>query len=355
MKKLFLFLMVIISVSCAWSQGVKIGVGSGSPDASSMLDIESTSKGFLPPRMTTVERDAIVSPADGLVIFNTTMNCLNYRAAGSWYEVCGLCSPQPSIANAGSDQLSLSGVSATLSANTPIHGSGTWTVISGSGGSFQSTSDPATIFNGVAGSSYVLQWVITNNCGSTTDEVSISFVPLFTCGDNLSYSGINYTTAMIGGNCWFTKNLNIGTETNLNTNSSNDGTIEKYCYDGLSSNCNTWGALYQWNELMNYSTINGSQGICPSGWHVATDSEWGAAISSSPSSLLSLNSGVLCNGGNCGGNIYYANGSTYGYYWTSSEQSGTEAKRRIFSGNSNFQSDFISKNMGLSARCVLNY
>ncbi len=49
-----------------------IGVGTSSPDSSAQLDIVSTTRGFLPPRMTTTQRDAIISPAEGLVIYNST-------------------------------------------------------------------------------------------------------------------------------------------------------------------------------------------------------------------------------------------------------------------------------------------
>lgn len=54
-----------------------IGINTQSPNNSAILDINSTNKGFLPPRMTTSERDAISSPASGLIIFNTTTNKLN--------------------------------------------------------------------------------------------------------------------------------------------------------------------------------------------------------------------------------------------------------------------------------------
>lgn len=53
-----------------------LGVG-GQPAASAQADIQSTTKGFLPPRMTTTQRDAISSPAAGLIIYNTTTNKLN--------------------------------------------------------------------------------------------------------------------------------------------------------------------------------------------------------------------------------------------------------------------------------------
>lgn len=54
--------------------GGNVGIGTNSPDASAALDIASTNKGFLPPRMTSTERDAISNPAKGLMIFNTTTN-----------------------------------------------------------------------------------------------------------------------------------------------------------------------------------------------------------------------------------------------------------------------------------------
>lgn len=55
----------------------RIGIGTDTPNASAILDISTTTKGFLPPRMTTTQRDAIASPAAGLVIYNTTTNKLN--------------------------------------------------------------------------------------------------------------------------------------------------------------------------------------------------------------------------------------------------------------------------------------
>ena len=75
-----------------------IGINTSTPDASAQLDIVSTTKGFLPPRMTPVQRDSISSPAAGLVIYNTTSNCLNFYAGSTWHETCGTIIP-PSIAN----------------------------------------------------------------------------------------------------------------------------------------------------------------------------------------------------------------------------------------------------------------
>jgi len=54
-----------------------VGIGTGSPDGSATLEVTSTTQGFLPPRMTTTQRDAITSPAAGLMIYNTTTAKLN--------------------------------------------------------------------------------------------------------------------------------------------------------------------------------------------------------------------------------------------------------------------------------------
>jgi len=60
-----------------------LGIG-GAANASAMLDVQSTTKGFLPPRMTKAQRDAIVSPVTGLVIFNTTSGQIEYFSGGGW-------------------------------------------------------------------------------------------------------------------------------------------------------------------------------------------------------------------------------------------------------------------------------
>jgi hypothetical protein len=64
-----------------------VGIGTGSPSAAARLDVASTTSGFLPPRMTTAQRDAISSPPNGLMLYNTTTDKLQVRAAGSWVDL----------------------------------------------------------------------------------------------------------------------------------------------------------------------------------------------------------------------------------------------------------------------------
>ena len=75
MKNRTLTLLVLLNLAVLpklFSQNVSINSTGNMPDTSAMLDVSSTTKGFLMPRMTTVQRDAIILPATGLTIFNTT-------------------------------------------------------------------------------------------------------------------------------------------------------------------------------------------------------------------------------------------------------------------------------------------
>lgn len=68
--------------------GAAIGQA-GDPDASAVLELESTSQGFLPPRMTTAQRTAISSPADGLLVFDTDIPALYIYEDGAWASLGG--------------------------------------------------------------------------------------------------------------------------------------------------------------------------------------------------------------------------------------------------------------------------
>jgi hypothetical protein len=62
----------------------RVGIGTLSPISSAILDLSSTTRGFLPPRMTTTERNAIASPVAGLMIYNTTTNLINVYNGTIW-------------------------------------------------------------------------------------------------------------------------------------------------------------------------------------------------------------------------------------------------------------------------------
>ena len=87
MKKL---LLSAAFIAASFTSIAQVGVGTASPDASAALEIESTTLGLLPPRMTTVERDLINSgaPAEGLTIYNTDTKCLELYNGTDWISVC---------------------------------------------------------------------------------------------------------------------------------------------------------------------------------------------------------------------------------------------------------------------------
>ena len=64
-----------------------VGFGTSTPSEKAILDLTSTTKGFLPPRMTTTERNAITSPVAGLMVYNTTTNKLNFYNGSAWEAV----------------------------------------------------------------------------------------------------------------------------------------------------------------------------------------------------------------------------------------------------------------------------
>ena len=102
----------------------------------------------------------------------------------------------PTVATAGADQ-TLCSTSATLAGNTPITGTGQWTIVSGAGGSFALNTNPTTTFSGTAGTTYVLQWTISN--GHMYTE--------FRSGNNqtrcksIAYSGCRITSDFMFNEC----------------------------------------------------------------------------------------------------------------------------------------------------------
>jgi uncharacterized protein (TIGR02145 family) len=90
----------------------------------------------------------------------------------------------------------------------------------------------------------------------------------------ITYEGQVYNTIQIFSQCWLRENLNIGKMISGTEDQQNNDTIEKYCYNNELDSCTKYGGLYQWDEVMQYSIVASSQGICPSGWHIPSDKEW---------------------------------------------------------------------------------
>jgi hypothetical protein len=64
-----------------------VGIGTLTPNPAAILDLSSTTRGMLLPRMTTAQRDAIASPPDGLVVYNTTVPAVQARVGAAWVSL----------------------------------------------------------------------------------------------------------------------------------------------------------------------------------------------------------------------------------------------------------------------------
>jgi len=109
-------LILIITVETIYCQNVGIGVTQFTPDSSAILEIRGN-KGLLIPRMTTADRDAIINPAQSLLIFNTTTKCFETFVNGHWHSMwCDSCSSINLIASASPSAICI-GNSSILSAS----------------------------------------------------------------------------------------------------------------------------------------------------------------------------------------------------------------------------------------------
>ncbi len=129
------------------------------------------------PRITDMQRDAILLPKEGLLVFNETTKNFNVYKNGNWYEWQATdCVPQPTIAMAGVNQnVAPQVTTTTLQGNTPSSGIGTWSVVSGNGADIAEVNNPTSSFTGRNGA-HILRWTIATSCSNTTDEVTINIV-----------------------------------------------------------------------------------------------------------------------------------------------------------------------------------
>jgi len=187
------------------------------------------------------------------------------------------------------------------------------------------------------------------------------------------YSGKIYNTVQIGTQCWMKENLNIGTRVNGSVNQTNNSTIEKYCYNNLESNCDIYGGLYQWDEMMQYVTVEGVKGICPIGWHIPKDSEWtvlttflgGESIAGGKMKEIGLShwEGVNVGASNSSGFTALGSGnkdtgSTFHSLnqctsiWSSTQVYTTALFRRLFNTTEGVQVAALELVQGFSVRCL---
>ena len=234
-----------------------------------------------------------------------------------------------------------------------------------------------TIISSTPASSGSYAWTVPNtpstNCKARISDVANSLLAdtsdnIFSiyyesAYDSITYGGKTYHTVKIGIQTWLKENLDIGTMIQVTENPSDNGTIEKYCYDNNPANCTTYGGLYQWNEAMAYSTAPGTRGICPTGWHVPKQAELqtlATAVSYDGNALKAVGQGTGTNTsgfsallpgfrGMVGG---FTGLGYYSYFWSSTEYGATGASNMNLERGSSVNLSQSWKGSGSSVRCL---
>ncbi|HTX87397.1 MAG TPA: PKD-like domain-containing protein [Bacteroidales bacterium] len=100
--------------------------------------------------------------------------------------------------------------------------------------------------------------------------------PPFFCGGNLTDVRDNkiYPTVDLGTQCWMAVNLDYGMVIASSQMQWDNCSNEKYCYNDNPLQCAVNGGLYQWDELMQFVSTPGVQGLCPPGWHIPSENDW---------------------------------------------------------------------------------
>ncbi|MCX6286919.1 MAG: choice-of-anchor L domain-containing protein [Bacteroidetes bacterium] len=127
----------------------------------------------------------------------------------------------------------------------------------------------------------VYSYTNTYGCAaSDTKTIQIVNAPAFLCENTLlplkdvrTTPNRTYNTYWRGNRCWMIQNLDYGSEESAQQPQTNNCQPQKYCA-APDPGCNLYGGFYQWDELMQFSSQEGSQGLCPPGWHVPSSAEW---------------------------------------------------------------------------------
>ena len=364
-------------------------IGAATPDPSAMLDVQSTSKGFLPPRMTSAERSAVQNPASGLIVLNTTLNCMEVNigtpAQPTWsclavLNTVSAASATPSVdvntaltaithTTTGATGIGTAtglpaGVTASWAANT-ITISGTPTAI----GIFN-YSIPLT---GGVGSVSATGTITVNapavNCGA---YVAAGVWRAFKChnlGADESADPFTPSWKLIGNYYQWGRNTNITSgsprygaagPTGPESGQANSGNLTPDWNTTAAAN----GAWLDANKVI----VNDP---CPQGFRVPTRAQWQAVINTSLNTVsygtgwadspTNYAAGLRIGSGTSGLFLPAAGGRRsnngllnlrgfVGYYWSSTE-SGSDAYSLYFL-NGDAGTTLSNRTLGYSVRCV---
>ena len=176
------------------------------------------------------------------------------------------------------------------------------------------------------------------------DTIIVNQPPWHIC---LDMEGNSYKTVKVGNQIWMAENLRV-------IRTAKGDSVQNRVYNDSLSNAGTYGRLYTWNAAMNDSIAEGSQGICPDGWHIPTDKEWETLIDSienQAEALPDFNKALSLSFAGFYNNSYQGINNSASYW--SSTQAHDNAWKRYFHVNLSKAFRYHErKTNAISVRCV---
>lgn len=228
-SKLITLILPMFAAFCSWHANGQTGIGTLTPDPSAELDVTSTTKGMLVPRVTTAQRTAIVTPADGLLVYDTnTTTFWFYKTGTGWTQIAPSSLVLPYIANENNantlfainnagDGTSVMGTSASTASNISVlHGE----VTSASPGGF--SAGVKGVNNGTGGLG-VGVYGVQNGSGWGVYGVTPNGLGVY---GNASANGYGvYANSNTGTGLNATSNNGIPANFSINNNANNNNVI----------------------------------------------------------------------------------------------------------------------------------
>ena len=203
-----------------------IGFGTSTPASSSILDLTSTTKGLLTPRMTTGQRDLISSPSVGLFIYNTSTSFFNYWDGSTWIQVDS--STGGDVSGSGTTNYA---VMWTDGGNSVI-GNSTW---------YYSTNDYLPVTTG-------------SNIGDATHRIGTIFMAsVFDYSNSLTWvnSASTKMTLSTAGNL----GIGVTSSSSIRVNIQSDATSSNYAFQALNSASSNI-ALFRNDGIINFGNAS---------------------------------------------------------------------------------------------------
>ena len=246
---------------------------------------------------------------------------------------------------------------------------------------------------------YYFRPYATNSYG-TSYGTQLSYTTPAACGTEpiTDADGNTYHAIQIGNQCWMAENLRTtkyANDSTIQQGTSTSSTVAYWYYpDSNAANKATYGLLYNWKAVIGYDASSsdmpsGVQGICPTGWHLPSDSEWTVLLnyvssvsdyhcdgtSTYIAKALASQDGWNSDSGDCtiGNTPTYNNATGFGalpagyydktskefgsyvYYWTATESNSYGAFNYNMNSNSaSVTCSNIIKYRGFSVRCIRN-